>query len=545
MSRLRSFRARLRPRLRTVLLLTNLVVLVLPLAGVTVLRLYESALIRQTESELVAQGAVIAASYRALHERLLAANGGPADPADAGLPLQNPPPASGYDDNPWRPRPPQLDLARDPVLPKPPEPAASALAATPLAQAIGPLIEPILRSAQITTLAGMRVVDAGGTVVASTFEAEHCRSLLAFDEVQRALRGEPVSSLRDRHAGSPPSRFAFSRANRVRVFVAMPIVLDNRVLGAVLLVRTPADIRQALVGKRNELLFGTLLVFAMVLALSVLTSRRITQPVEAVIEQARRAARGEQGAVTPLAKPGTREIGELSETVAAMAATLESRARYIRDFAAHVSHEFKTPLTAIRGSVELLREHEDSMSAEERNRFLAMIEDDSGRLERLVQRLLELARADMSTRGDEHCRLDAILRPLAARFAARGLLIDLGLDADAEVAIGADTLDAVIGTLLDNCRQHAGLQARVQLQVRIDTAAVIELIDDGLGISPANATKIFEPFFTTARQRGSTGLGLSIVRSLLSAHGGDIALLPSTTGAHFRIRLPLVPELPN
>jgi signal transduction histidine kinase len=69
--------------------------------------------------------------------------------------------------------------------------------------------------------------------------------------------------------------------------------------------------------------------------------------------------------------------------------------------------------------------------------------------------------------------------------------------------------------------------------------ARIDIHDNGSGITGANAPRIFEPFFTTARNRGSTGLGLSIVRSLLAAHGGEIRLLPAERGAHFRLRLPL------
>lgn len=534
-------RAGFRPRLRTVLLLINLVVLVLPLAGIAVLRIYESALIRQTESELVAQGAVISATYQALFDRLAS----PREAIRYGLPVDFAPPTREDSDGPWRPRPLQLDLASDPVLPKPPEPGAPGSVSDPRAIEIGRLIEPILRTAQFTTLAGMRVVDSQGTIVASTFDAEITRSLLAFEEIVLALRGEPVSRLRDRGGSQPPPTLAsISRGARVRVFVAVPIIREQRVLGAVLLVRTPANIKQALLGKRSELLRGGLLLIAVVLALSMFTSRTISRPVRALIEQTRRAARGEQGAVTPLRSPGTREIGELSDTVAAMAATLEARARYIRDFAAHVSHEFKTPLTAIQGSVELLREHGATMSADERNRFLTILTDDSERLERLVRRLLELARADMSGPGDEGCALTATLAAVVERFRERGLTIAVDLERDADIAMAADALDAVIGTLLDNARQHAGAGAQVSLRGAIDTMAScvqIELIDDGTGVSPANAPKIFEPFFTTARQSGSTGLGLSIVRSLLAAHGGDITLLPSTRGAYFQIRLPLAP----
>ncbi len=404
----------------------------------------------------------------------------------------------------------------------------------------------MLRGAQLYTLAGIRVVDYNGIVVATTSE-DLGASLITREEVSRALQGEPVSLLRWRGNETPNFlESVISRGAHVSVLVAQPIVHDGRVLGAVLLVRTPANIKQALLGKRTALLRGALFLLLVVLALSLFTSLTISRPVHALIEQARRAARGERGAVTPLRHAGTREIHELSETIAAMATTLESRAAYIRDFAAHVSHEFKTPLTSMQGAVELLREHDADMSGSERERFLGMVAADVNRLERLVRRLLELARADVMQPRQEQAAIADIVNAVATR--QRELGLDVAVDnhaAGARVAIAPEILDSILGTLCDNARQHAGVGARVTIRCAMDKATrqlLIDFSDNGPGISAANAAKIFEPFFTTARERGGTGLGLSITRSLLAAHGGGIALLPTQQGAAFRLSLPLVLE---
>jgi signal transduction histidine kinase len=283
-----------------------------------------------------------------------------------------------------------------------------------------------------------------------------------------------------------------------------------------------------------------------VLALSLFTSLTISRPVHALIEQARRAARGERGAVTPLRHAGTREIHELSETIAAMAGTLESRAAYIRDFASHVSHEFKTPLTSMQGAVELLREHGEEMSGGEREKFLGMVAADAARLERLVRRLLELARADVLQPGRERVPVAEVIEAVAKRQRELGLRLSTDNQAPgARVAIAGEILDSILGTLCDNARQHAGATPQVSIRWRADPAArqlLIDFSDNGPGISPGNAAKVFEPFFTTARERGGTGLGLSITRSLLAAHGGGIELLPAGPGAAFRLRVPLVME---
>lgn len=526
---------RTRLRLRTVLLLVNLVILALPLGGVTWLRLYESALIRQTESELIAQAAFIEAAYLAALARQSRL------PADYGLPITAPPPPKDPEGR-WRPRWADLDLATDPVLPRSSEAVVTDEKADRFALSVGRELTPVLREAQQTTLAGMRVVDFRGLIVASTGDGgdDTGLSLREQDEIRRALTGEAVSAMRWRGSEVPPPPLdSISRGTRIRVHVTEPIVRDNRVVGAVLLVRTPANIKQAIHGKREPLLRAGVGLLALVVALTLVMSLTITWPVRRLIEQARRAARGEQGAVVPLKRPGTREIAELSETVAVMAQTLEARARYIRDFAAHVSHEFKTPLTAIQGSVELLRDHGAGMSDSERTRFLDILSADATRLERLVQRLLELARADMQPAGTDSATLAPVIHAIAQRYRESGLPIDVEDGPAADIALSTELLDSMLGSLLDNVRQHGGDGARARLWWRRTEQDVeLHLADDGDGVSPANRTRIFEPFFTTGRARGSTGLGLSIIRALLAAHHGSIELLDSSRGTHLRIRLP-------
>jgi len=554
MSVARSARRWLRPRLRTILLLINLIVLTLPLAGIAVLRIYESALIRQTESELIAQGAFINASYQALFGRLTNrrdARGRSSYelPPDYGLvPAYSSPPDDGRaDDGAWRARAPELDLASDPIRPPPPEPIVvpGTVAADPLAHAIGRELEPVLRGAQVYTLAGIRVVDWRGDVVASTFQGELGKSMLGFEEIVRALRGEPLSLLRARSNVEPSPLEAISRGAHVRVFVAVPIVYEHRVIAAALLVRTPANIKQALYGKRDSLVAGAALLLGVVAVLSLLTSLTIARPLRTLIEQARRAARGERGAVTPLHAPAIDEVAELSETVAAMALTLEARANYIRDFAAHVSHEFKTPLTAIQGSVELLRDHHDDMSVDERSRFLDILAQDAARLERLVRRLLELARADMQRPSDARVALRPALAALASRFSAQAERLVIATMPDVTLAIAPEALDAVLGNLIDNAYQHGGATVTVTITAELHGARLtLRVADDGVGISAANAARVFEPFFTTARDRGNTGLGLAIIRSLLAAHGGEIALQPSAAGTVFQIQVPVAQDAP-
>ncbi|HEY1076759.1 MAG TPA: HAMP domain-containing sensor histidine kinase [Fontimonas sp.] len=514
-------RVKWRPSLRAILLLINLIVMLLPLGGIVWLRLYESALVRQTESELLTQGTVVAASFKAA---LLGPSPAVTEEAPPGTPD-------------WQARLPRLDLSVDAVHPRPADAIATALPPEPRAAAAGLQFNAVLREVRLHTLAGIRIVDRQGIVVAST--AGDIGRQLQQEEVSRALGGETVSLLRERHTdgeGFGP----LSRATRLRVFVALPLTHDGAVLGAVLLARTPASLWDTLKGKTRPLVAAAVALLAIVLMLSWLTTRTIARPIRELREQAERAAQGVSGAVTPLQHAGTREVAQLSESLTAMAGTLEQRADYIRKFAAQVSHEFKTPLTSIRGAVELLIEHGEQLSRAERERFEHIIASDADRLDRLVRRLLELARADVAAPGTERCDPLQVLRGCIARAQDLGLVVEARMpDAPVASRMPAQDIETVFDNLLDNIRHHAPGSAATIDATLSDASLDVTLADQGPGISTANAARVFEPFFTTARNAGNTGLGLAIVRALLSAQGGEVALQVRASGTVARVSIPI------
>lgn len=106
-----------------------------------------------------------------------------------------------------------------------------------------------------------------------------------------------------------------------------------------------------------------------------------------------------------------------------------------------------------------------------------------------------------------------------------------------------EILESIVSNILDNARQHGGHDVTVnirldQIQVNDKAQAKIVIEDDGPGVSEANAARVFKPFFTTARARDGTGLGLAVVRSLITAHGGSIRLRSANVGAAFELQLP-------
>jgi signal transduction histidine kinase len=523
-----------RPRLRTLLLLINLVILVLPLAGIWFLRLYESALIRQTESELIAQAAVLASAFRVERQRLK---------GDVAAPIETPDTARSATQAHLLDtiRSAGLDLADDPVLPPPADPAQTDQPATPLAAAAGRSLTPVLHDAQQAALAALRIVDRQGVIVSTTGD-DLGLSLMGREEISRALGGELASVMRRREHPTGAGPASISRGADLRVFVAMPVIDGDQVVGAVLLSRTPRDVVQAIYGKRFYLLAVGGIMLGAAILLALVASRLITGPLAKVVAQARQVA-ATGGPIEPLTGAGTREAAELSAAVGRMADTLARRADYIRSFAAHVSHEFKTPLAGAKGAVELLGDHLTTMSDAERRRFLGVIGGSLDRLERLVRRLLDLARADMTGPSPAAAlALQPSLERIAARYRAAGLAVTVRADDRAGAALAEDALDILLASLLDNARQHAGVDAHVTIDaVQMGDRIVITVADDGPGLPSADLPHIFEPFFTTARAHGGTGLGLSIARAVATGAGGTIEPLVSCDGATFRVTLPATP----
>ena len=223
-----------------------------------------------------------------------------------------------------------------------------------------------------------------------------------------------------------------------------------------------------------------------------------------------------------------------------MAAAIDRRSRYLRDFAAAISHEFKTPLAGIGGAAELLQDHFETMSPEERRRFLDNIAADNRRLSRLVTRLLDLARADMARpEAGVAADLAASLRRSVDLQGESGLEITLDLpDALPSVAVPEMTLETVMATLLENSRQAGATAVAISIR-QLAGQVLIAVQDDGPGVAEADRDRLFEPFFTSRRAAGGTGLGLPIARSLLAASQGAIHWTASDTGARFEVRAPL------
>ncbi len=242
-------------------------------------------------------------------------------------------------------------------------------------------------------------------------------------------------------------------------------------------------------------------------------------------------------------EPETRdEIGRLARTMNGMLARLEESQLAQRRFVSDASHELKSPLASLRQYAEVARAHPDSISSEE---LSVAVLDEGARLERLVQGMLVLTRADEGGRALSvtDVDLDDLLLAEATRLRALGAVtVDVSGVHPARVRGDLGLLRQVTRNLADNAARHA--RGRVVFGATQTTGgAQVSVEDDGAGIAETDRGRVFERFVrldeARARDAGGSGLGLAIVREIVRAHGGDVRVdAGGLGGAQFVVSLP-------
>ncbi|MBC2960834.1 HAMP domain-containing histidine kinase [Nocardioides deserti] len=239
--------------------------------------------------------------------------------------------------------------------------------------------------------------------------------------------------------------------------------------------------------------------------------------------------------------PARDEVRRLAVTMNAMLARLQTSSERQQQFVADASHELRSPLASIRQTAEVAREHPGALPEGE---LAEAVLEESARMQRLVEQLLLLTRADEGAlvRTHRDVDLDDLALTEARRVRRAGLTVDTGAVAPGRVQGDPLALAQVVRNLVDNAARHA--TSAVALAVT-DHGDAVELAveDDGAGVPEADRERVFERFVrlddARARDAGGSGLGLAIVRETVAAHGGTVAVSGSSLGgARFVVRLP-------
>jgi len=370
-----------------------------------------------------------------------------------------------------------------------------------------------------------------------------------YPEVAQALNGQNASIVR------------ISERGDVIVSVAVPVQRFRAVRGALMLSTQGADIDDMVEAERLAILKVFLVATAVMVVLSILLAGTIAEPVRRLADAAESVRHRIRSRVEiPDFTRRRDEIGHLSGTLRDMTNALYSRIEAIESFAADVAHELKNPLTSMRSAVETLPV---ARTEESRGRLLSIIQHDVQRLDRLISDISDASRLDAELQRQEAAPVDltkllntlvAVANEVKRDDSVKVTLRFEGGGAGAFEVPGHDSrLGQVVDNLIENARSFSPPGGTVRVVCRrLKNNIEILVDDDGPGVRPDAFEKVFERFYTDRPHQGfgqNSGLGLSISKQIVDAHGGAIWVEnrpgppdeqgeATLAGARFIVRLP-------
>jgi two-component system sensor histidine kinase ChvG len=361
-------------------------------------------------------------------------------------------------------------------------------------------------------------------------------------EVAQALTGQSVAGVRVSETGA-----------RV-VSVSIPIEHVRDVVGVLTL--DAGDVDQIIAAERAAMVPFIVIAVAVNLISSFALTQLIAQPVRRLSAAADSVRLSRARAIDlPDIAERKDELGDLARSLEDMTHTLSDRMEAIERFAADVAHEIRNPLTSIRSAVETLELITDPPA---RERLLSILKQDVGRLDRLITDISNASRldAELARLSPRPVALGRLLREITDLYESvpreGHVHVRLIADPEGEVSVAGreGPLGQVFRNLIDNARSFSepGGEVRVTLG-RERGQAIVAVEDDGPGVPPENLETVFERFYTSrprgAAFGGASGLGLSIARQIVEAHGGKVHAenrldaAGAVAGARFVVQLPL------
>jgi len=326
---------------------------------------------------------------------------------------------------------------------------------------------------------------------------------------------------------------------------AAPVYQGENVVGAVLLGRPPGQLASAWPDVAGRVVGAAAIGLGVALALMLLLTRRITRPLTAMQAATHRVAEGDLR--TELGSTSTQELDELASDFNLMVRRLAERDGETREFLMRVTHDLRTPLTAIRGHAAALSD--GVVPPADVARSLAAIEGEATRLETLVADLLDLARLDTHrfkldlSRVEPTDVIDRAFDAMEAEATARGVAYERRIDPIPSVVTDEARVQQIVVNLLDNALRWTPAGGTVRLEGRAlpPGGFAVSVTDTGPGVPDRDVERIFDAFqsFETPDGRRGSGLGLAISRQLARALGGDVRVESrEEAGSRFVLELP-------
>ncbi|MFA6000743.1 MAG: HAMP domain-containing sensor histidine kinase [Thermoleophilia bacterium] len=294
-----------------------------------------------------------------------------------------------------------------------------------------------------------------------------------------------------------------------------------------------------------SLLWAGLIAVAVAFVISIVISRKITRPIHDMAMVTERIADGDYAQKVDI--KSNDEIGSLAHSLNEMTERLAESQKLKRELMANIAHELRTPLTSISGYMEGL---EDGIVPASRETY-ELVHREAARLSRLVDDLQRLSRAESGQEVLDVVELpsalfiERVVKKLRPMFIEKGISLDLELAPELPpMLVDEDKTDQVLVNLIDNALNYTSPGGKVTLSARASGRMVqIEIADTGIGISAEDLPYIFERFYradkSRSRDRGGSGIGLTIAKKYIESLGGDISVKSAPgQGTIFKIILP-------
>jgi len=404
---------------------------------------------------------------------------------------------------------------------------------------------------QVALLEGSEVVADYARVHGSFKQVVAELMQLPLDEAQRAALLKTVvqeQDLYDQLAARPRTRLDPRRIaqqtdelaeNAYEVLAISYLVADREVV----------RLRASAEAVQRQLILLVMFGTAVALATALVLSRYIAHPIAELDGSIRQL--GDADFSRPIKVSGPEDLQTLGERLDWLRLRLVELEAEKNRFLRHLSHELKTPLTALREGAELLNDQVGGPLAPPQRQVVTIMRDNSVKLQRLIEDLLDYQRALHAAASLEPrpVALDALVREvarsheLAMRAKAQALTLDLDkvtLEADPEKL--RSILDNLLGNAVKFTPGGGTISVAAHVTGEVGAEAVIDVVDSGPGVPMEERDIIFNSFFRgRAKASGrieGTGLGLAIAREFVEAHGGRISVVPRKNGGHFRVILP-------
>jgi two-component system sensor histidine kinase CreC len=372
------------------------------------------------------------------------------------------------------------------------------------------------------------VTDARGLVLFDSENTAQGQDYSGWRDVARTLRGE---------YGARATRTVQTDERTSVMYVAAPVLRDGAILGVLTVAKPQSTVQRFVDRAERKVLLGGLLLLALSAGVGVAVTLWVVWSIRKLRRYALNVQAGQKMDV-PLV-PG--ELGELAQAMEAMRARLEGR-DYIEGYVRALTHELKSPVAAIRGAAELLQ---DDLPEADRAVFAGQIEQQVQRIQRLIDRLLELSKLEQrqSLLVDAPTSLrdcaEAAIAEAQARARQKNVAITLQGDGGSG-SFEAPLVALAIGNLLDNAIDFSPLGGTVGVKL---AGGRISVTDAGPGVPDYALPRLGERFFSTPRPNGErtgSGLGLAIARQIMALHHGTLHLANLDPAAGPGLRAELV-----